>query len=151
MALSQQEISDRIEIQDLLTRYCKAIDEKDWNLLDTCFTPDAQVDYTSSGGIAGKYPEAREWLGKALAIFPVTLHQISNSEVALDGDEATARTMVHNPMGFKNPDDSMHVFIVWAFYEDELVRTGEGWRIAKRVEKQALMEGTYPEALQIPE
>jgi len=150
MALSTQEIADRIEIQDLLTRYSKAIDNKDWNLLDTCFTPDAHVDYVSSGGIAGSYPEAREWLSKALSVFPVTLHAISNSEIVLKGDKATGRTMVNNPMGFKNPDGSLHVFTVWAWYEDELVRTQAGWRIAKRVEKQMLMEGELPKALQIP-
>jgi hypothetical protein len=60
------ELSDRIEIQDLLVRYARAIDTKDWGLLDTCFTADAQVDYTSSGGIAGRYPEVRQWLAKAL-------------------------------------------------------------------------------------
>ena len=150
MPLSVQELSDRIEISDLLTRYCKAIDEKDWSLLDTCFTPDAKVDYTSSGGIAGDYPEAREWLSKALAVFPVTVHAISNSEVELDGDTARARTVVNNPMGFQNPDGSMHVFTVWAYYVDELVRTEDGWRIANRREDQALLDGTYPEALQIP-
>jgi hypothetical protein len=52
--LSPREISDRIQIQDLLVRYTRAIDTKDWALLDTCFLPDAQVDYTATGGIAGR-------------------------------------------------------------------------------------------------
>ena len=89
MALTIQELSDRIEINDLLTRYTSAIDGKDWGLLDTCFLPDADVDYVSSGGIAGKYPEVRNWLEKALSIFPVTVHAISNSEIELDGDLAS--------------------------------------------------------------
>ena len=66
-AMSVQEISDRIEIQDLLVRYTVAIDTKDWKLLDQCFLPDAQVDYTATGGIQGSYPEVRVWLEKALA------------------------------------------------------------------------------------
>ena len=57
--LSLREISDRIQINDLLVRYTSAIDEKDWALLDTCFTPDAHVDYVSSGGVKGSYPEVR--------------------------------------------------------------------------------------------
>ena len=72
--LSLKEISDRIQIQDLLTRYTVAIDTKDWNLLDTCFTPDADVDYTATGGTKGKYPEVRKWLEMALAPFPITVH-----------------------------------------------------------------------------
>jgi hypothetical protein len=150
MALTLQDISDRIEINDLLIRYSKAIDQKDWKLLDTVFTPDAEVDYVSSGGIKGSYPEARAWLEKALAIFPITVHYVTNSEVTLAGDRAAARTAVYNPMFFKNPDGTLHHFAVGAYYVDELVRTKGGWRIAKRREDQAFMEGALPKALTIP-
>ncbi len=149
-SLSLQEISDRIEINDLLTRYTVAIDTKDWNLLDTCFTPDAQVDYTTSGGTKGAYPEVRKWLEKALAAFPMTMHFISNSTVTLKGDEAQSRTYVINPMGFPVKDGSLHIFTVGAYYVDQLVRTDDGWRIANRFEEQAYLEGSLPKALQIP-
>ncbi len=148
--LSLEEISDRIQINDLLTRYTVAIDTKNWSLLDTCFTSDAQVDYTSSGGIKGAYPEVRKWLEKALAAFSMTQHFISNSTVELDGDKATARTYLINPMGFPKQDGSLHIFTVGAYYNDELVCTDEGWRIAERFEEQAFLDGTLPEALKIP-
>jgi len=151
MALTLQEISDRIEINDLLIRYTKSIDEKDWALLDSCFTPDAELDYVSSGGIQGAYPEVRAWLEKALAAFPTTAHYVSNSEVQLDGDRASARTAVYNPMFFPNPDGSQHHFAVGAYYVDELVRTDAGWRIARRREDQAFLEGSLPKALTIPQ
>ena len=51
--LSQQEISDRLEIQDLLTAYCDAIDSQNWDALDDIFTPDAIIDYTDAGGAKG--------------------------------------------------------------------------------------------------
>ena len=149
--MTLEEISDRIEINDLLTRYSVAIDTKDYALLDTCFTPDAHVDYTTSGGTKGAYSEVRQWLEKALSIFPMTMHFISNSTVVLKGDEATARTYVINPMGFPNPDGGLHMFTVGAYYNDELVRTDAGWRIAERYEEQAYLEGSLPTALQIPE
>lgn len=148
--LSVRELSDRLQIDDLLIRYTVAIDRKDWALLDRVFTPDADVDYTTSGGIKGKYPEVRQWLEKALAVFPVTMHFISNSTVELHGETATARTYVINPMVFKNPDGSDHIFTVGAYYNDELVCTADGWRISKRFEEQAYLEGSLPEALQIP-
>lgn len=147
MTLSVLEISDRIEIDDLLKRYTTAIDGKDWELLDTCFLPDAEVDYVSSGGIKGAYPEVRTWLGKALAIFPVTVHSISNSEVQLDGDRAQARTLVHNPMVLPGEEGKTRIFTVYAYYHDELVRSDSGWRIAKRVEEQLLLDGDIPEGL----
>ncbi|MDQ3145604.1 MAG: nuclear transport factor 2 family protein, partial [Actinomycetota bacterium] len=43
MALTDGELADRLEIDDLLTRYAVAIDTKDWGLLATCFTPDARI------------------------------------------------------------------------------------------------------------
>ena len=148
--MSIREISDRIRIDDLLIRYTRAIDTKDWNLLDSCFMPDADVDYTASGGVAGKYPEVRAWLAKALAPFPITAHYITNSMVELRGDRASARTLVLNPMFFANPDGSLHDFTVGATYVDELVYTEAGWRIARRVEEAGYMQGTLPAALQIP-
>jgi 3-phenylpropionate/cinnamic acid dioxygenase small subunit len=150
MALSAQEVADRIEIDDLLIRYTRAIDDKDWALLDTVFTPDADVDYVSSGGIAGKYPEVRECLGKALAMFPVTLHAISNSSIELDGDRAKGRTLVNNPMCVEEDGKPKFAFTVWAYYHDDLVRTADGWRIAKRYEEQLLMQGAFPPGLTPP-
>jgi hypothetical protein len=148
--MSLREISDRFEIQDLLTRYTVAIDQKDWKLLDTCFLPDAHLDYTSAGGIKGSYREVRVWLEKALAPFSMTLHYIGNTTLELRGDEARARTYVLNPMGFPKPDGGLHIFTVGAYYVDRLARTASGWRIAERVEQTAFLDGTLPEALQIP-
>ena len=148
--MSVREISDRIAIQDLLIRYTVAIDTKNYELLDTCFTPDAHVDYTTSGGTKGSYPEVRKWLEQVLQVFPITMHFISNTTVELDGDRATARTYVINPMVFINPDESRHIFTVGAYYNDKLVCTGDGWRIADRYEEQAYLEGSLPEALQMP-
>ena len=148
--LSLEEISDRMRIDDLLIRYTVAIDTKDWKLLDTCFTADADVDYTSSGGIRGKYPEVRAWLEKALAPFAMTQHLIGNTTLELDGERARARTMVFNPMGIQKSDGGLQVLYVGAWYVDELVRTPDGWRIRERSEEQAFLEGTLPEGFEIP-
>jgi len=148
--LSIEEISDRIQIDDLLTRYTVAIDTKDWALLDRCFTPDARVDYTTSGGVKGAYPEVRAWLERALAAFPVTQHFISNTVVELNGDEASAKTYVYNPMATEKPEGGHHVFNVGAYYIDELVYTPDGWRIAERFEQQAFFDGSLPANFEIP-
>ncbi len=144
--LSLADISDRIQIQDLLTRYALAIDTKDWALLDTCFAPGAQIDYTSTGGEKGPYTKVRHWLEKALAPFAVTVHHIGNTSVELDGDRARARTYLWNPMGFQKPDGALHWFTVSAHYVDELVRTPEGWRIQQRVQERGVIIGALPGA-----
>ena len=50
MVMSIEEISDRFEINDLLVRYCSALDERHFDLFDDIFTPDAVIDYTEMGG-----------------------------------------------------------------------------------------------------
>ena len=133
-------IADRLAIEDLLTRYCVAIDDKDWTLLDTVFTPAAQVDYTSSGGIKGSYPEVRAWLAKVMPHFSVCQHLVTNRDIRIDGDTATSRAYFYNPMGQTRPDGGTQLFFVGGWYLDRLVRTPEGWRIRERVTRQAWVD-----------
>ena len=148
MGYSSQELADRAEIRDVIVRYGWAIDTKDWALLDTCFTEDAEVDYSSNpGGKKGPYRQVRSWFEKMLSAFPVTQHLMSNIDVQLDGDRATARTMVTNPQGAATSAGPLHFFYVGGRYDDDFVRTPEGWRIAKRVETTLWFEGTLPTEL----
>jgi ketosteroid isomerase-like protein len=48
MTLSSQEISDRLEIEQLLIRYCHAIDERDWDTYRSVYTDDAVIDDISA-------------------------------------------------------------------------------------------------------
>lgn len=149
-------LADRIEIEDLLQRYTVAIDAKDWDGLDVVFTPDAHIDYTSSGGPAGPFPEIKAWLAEVLVMFPMTQHLIGKSTVDLDGDTAHCSTLFHNPMGvpvdgdgFYDPEgDGLHVFVVGGSYVDTCVRTPEGWRISQKLEQQAFTQGGFPPAKQ---
>ena len=148
MGYTGQELADRAEIHDVIVRYGWAIDTKDWALLDTCFLPDAHLDYSSNpGGKVGPYPEVRAWLAKVLSAFPVTQHLMSNIDVRLDGDRATARTMVTNPQGAATREGPLHFFYVGGRYDDDFVRTAAGWKIARRVETTLWFEGTLPTEL----
>ena len=151
MSLSQQEISDRMEINDVLVRYTRAIDQRDYELLDTCFTEDAHLDYTASGGIKGEYPEVRAWLEKALAQFDAMMHMIGNVVIELDGDEARSGTYLMNPMGMKSGSGGLSFFTVGGEYVDRLVRTPGGWKIRERIEKQTYLQGGLPDNIQAPD
>jgi SnoaL-like domain len=142
------QLADRTEIHDLIVRYGWAIDTRDWSLLDTCFTEDAYVDYSSNpGGIEGPYREVRGWLEQTLAAFAVMQHLMVNIDIRVDGDRATARTMVVNPMGAKTREGPPHFFYLGGRYDDDIVRTTDGWRIAKRVETLLWFEGSLPAEL----
>jgi 3-phenylpropionate/cinnamic acid dioxygenase small subunit len=130
-----EQIADRIEIDDLLTRYATALDAKDWDLWSSCFTADAHVDYTAAGGPQGPVAEVRRWLEEVMARFPMTQHLAVNRAVQLDGDRATARSCLLNPMGLPDAEKRLLLFFDGGYYRDRLVRTDDGWRIAERVEE----------------
>ena len=71
--LDLQTISDRIEIDDLITRYTRSVDTLDWERFDTVFTPDATIDYTASGGKKGSRDEVRDWLAETISAFASTI------------------------------------------------------------------------------
>lgn len=135
--MSPTEVADRIEIDDLLTRYATAVDTKDWELYENCFTPDAYIDYTASGGIKGTLTEVRQWLSEVMPVFAVTQHLVTNRNVTLTGDTATSRAYFFNPLGLPDGKGGMTVYFDGGYYNDVLVRTDEGWRISRRIEQAA--------------
>ena len=136
MPFSLQELSDRLEIDDLLTRYATGVERRDWDLWESCFTEDAQIDYSAFGGIRGGVKEVRAWLEKTMPIFVMSQHMILNREVTLDGDRATSRAGFGNPMALPLDDgENRLLFFEGGYYHDVLVRTAQGWRIRERVEE----------------
>jgi SnoaL-like domain len=138
-------LHDRIEIDDLLVRYATAVDSRDWTLLDTVFTADAQLDYRSAGGIRGTYGEVRDWLASVLPIFTWTQHLVVNRAVDLapGGDTGTAVSIFHNPNGLL-VEGQPWLFTVGGRYHDRLARRAAGWRITARVEETTWWEHPMP-------
>ncbi|GAA5050470.1 nuclear transport factor 2 family protein [Nocardia callitridis] len=135
--LSLQEISDRMEIQDLMVRYAHAVDTAQWELLDEIFTPDAHIDYSAMGGAAGGLTETKRFLAAMLPNFPAFQHMIGNSAIALDGDTATARTMCHNPMVVSGGEGPPSLMLCGLWYLDTFVRLDGTWRIKTRLEEKS--------------
>lgn len=133
--LSLQEMSDRLDIQDLITRYAYAIDEQDWNALDRVFTPDAVIDYTDLGGAKGSLSETKAYLAQAMPTFPAFQHLSTTTRIDIDGDKARTKTILFNPM-VMNHEGEERVFFIGLWYNDELVRTADGWRIKHRREQK---------------
>lgn len=135
--LSLQEISDRLELQDLIYRYSELIDKKEFDkLADDVFTPDAFIDYSAFGGSKGDLPTTIAFLKKAMKQFPNTQHMNANIQLTLDGDRARGRLMCYNPQEFTNEAGKIDVFVCGLWYVDEYVRTPKGWRIKRRVEER---------------
>jgi hypothetical protein len=130
--LSLQEISDRLEIQQLLIDYSTAIDQRRFDDLDRVFTGDAYIDYRAMGGIDGRYPQVKAWLAEVLPSFPSYAHMLGNFDLHIDGDTASSRTICFNPMVLGG--DKKQVLFCGIWYEDDFLRTPDGWRMTRRVE-----------------
>lgn len=135
VVLSLQEISDRLEIQQLLVDYSSAIDQRRFDDLDRIFVESAYIDYRAMGGIDGAYPEVKTWLSQVLPNFPAYYHLVGNFDIRLNGDTATGRTMCFNPMMLS---ENGQVLFCALWYDDEFVRTPAGWRMTRRVEAKCM-------------
>jgi uncharacterized protein (TIGR02246 family) len=119
-------MTDIEEITDVLVRYATGIDTRDWDLFRTCFTEDCSVDY----GEIGRWQSAdaiTAYMRRAHS--GPSMHRLSNIAVHLDGDRATARSYVDAMVlgrGGRGGANSL------GYYDDRLVRTEDGWRIAER-------------------
>lgn len=142
--LSLQEISDRMEIQDLLYRYAELIDGKRFQeLRDDVFHEDAHIDYSAFGGSVGSREETIAFLEKAMTLFPNTQHLNANVQITVQGDTGNGRVMCLNPQEMNLPGGAgTQVFMLGLWYVDEYRRTGDGWRIYRRSEEKSWVFNT---------
>jgi hypothetical protein len=87
------------------------------------------------GGIDGAFPAVKAWLAEVLPDFPAYYHLVGNFDIRVTGDSATGRTMCFNPMKL---DDSGKILLCALWYDDEFIRTAEGWRMTRRVETKCM-------------
>ena len=135
--LSQQELSDRFELQDLVFHYADIIDSKQIDQLRSdIFTEDVHIDYSAMGGSVGDLEETITFLKASLTneLFPNTQHLNANVQIKLHGDTATGRVMCFNPMEMTVAEGSTQTFFLGLWYVDEYRRTDKGWRICRREE-----------------
>jgi len=138
--LSLQEISDRLEIQQLMVDYSTAIDTRHFDDLDNVFTPDAYIDYRELGGIDGRFPEVKAWLKEVLPTFPMYYHLVGNFSIKVTGDTAQSKIICFNPMIWNDDKGGTQVMYVGLWYHDKFVRTPQGWRMCERVEEKCYHE-----------
>jgi uncharacterized protein (TIGR02246 family) len=122
------EREDRQDISELLVRYATSIDRRDWPLFRTVFTDDCELDYGEIGAWKG-VDAVTEFMEKVHALAGHTMHRLSNIAITVDGDQALARTYLDGLM--MAPDNKSAANPI-GFYDDEIVRTADGWRIARR-------------------
>lgn len=118
-------IDDRIAIRELYDAYADGANRMDRAAWLAVWSDDAvwKTHYFEQRGIAAIGAQYDELMAPVTATSFIT--QICAIEV--DGDTATARAIAQERLAM--PGGS---FRLTGRYEDSLVRTGEGWRFARR-------------------
>ena len=128
-------LRDRYEIQEVIARYCRALDRLDRKALESCFHPDSQHNHAYVGPSSTFCDFAFDVLSACVA----THHQLGNISVRVQGDVAYADcyfTAYHRigdppPAAFApaGPGDDV---VIGGRYIDRFERRDGEWRIVKR-------------------
>jgi hypothetical protein len=135
MVVSNEQISDRLEIEDVLTRYCYAVDDREWEAYRALFTADAVIDDRVTGGLQSDVEEHIKYLKRALSKVHLSQHAISTVLVELSGNSANVRAHCSCPIVVDMGEAEKQVFFQGLWYRNRLVRTREGWKISQLVEE----------------
>lgn len=126
---------DKQEIEEVVLRYCRGIDRRDFELVRSCYHPDARDHH---GSFSGGVDEYITWVEKLTARYLSTMHLIGNVLIELDasapGDET--RAAVSETYGVslhRSADPKPYMNLATGFrYLDRFERRDGDWRIAER-------------------
>lgn len=121
-------IEDRFEVNDLLVKYCHHIDDRDWEKFRSLFIVDPLLDLSAFQGPVGSIDTAIEYFQSISASIPKWQHTISTSLLSASGENIKARTAAQ--VMLVSSDEAVTFTGLW--YNDEIVRTEEGWKFGSR-------------------
>ncbi len=130
------ELADRLAIQDVMVKYATAVDARDLDRQASCFRHDAVVTGFGTEPIVGR-DAFQAYVAQALTRYGKTQHLLGNFEVTITGDTAHLRTYVQATHSLAT--ETGDLIVLWAIYDDQLVRTDDGWLITEhRLERLLL-------------
>lgn len=145
--MTVEEALDRMALGDLVARYCRGVDRRDFALVRSLYWDDA-VD-RHGAMFEGRADEFVAWLPRALAPFELTAHRLGNSLFILDGDRAEGE---HYAVAYHRTDPpERREIVIGGRYLDRYERRGGVWKFAERRlvfdhgEARALDEAAFAE------
>ncbi|MFC5826180.1 nuclear transport factor 2 family protein [Nonomuraea insulae] len=126
---SVQELLDRAAIAELIYTVARAMDVRDWDLLTTCYAPEAEGDYINADvhGREAIIAGAKGFLEPLGA----TQHLVGNIQITVEADIATTHATFIAQHERAEATGSGQ-YIIGGNYDDHLRRTDEGWKITRR-------------------
>ena len=126
---------DRAAIDDLLARYCFAIDLRDWDALREIFAADAVITY-SGPRVSTGIDQIVGFFRNATSAVAATQHLLHTSRVWVCGPDTAEGlshvTAHHVGRAVALPAPEAATYTVTGTYQDVFTRTPDGWRISRR-------------------
>ncbi|MEV1009111.1 nuclear transport factor 2 family protein [Streptomyces sp. NPDC049881] len=146
-------LRDRAAITDLLNGFLLSLDERvrdparfDAEWARAYFTEDVAMEMPI-GTVHGRDAAAAR-IREGMSLFDRTVHMATGSVVTVDGDRATAtgpQLSTHILAGGTDgTDGDGDLFVSAGHASSDLVRTAEGWRIARSALRIVWTQGTPP-------
>lgn len=124
------QVHDRLEILDLLYRYCRGIDRLDLELLKTVYH-DGAVD--NHGMFNGPADEYIDWVLPMLRERNVsTTHTSTNQLIELDGDTAKVESQIQGHSVYVDPSGQRHMARIGGRFVDYMEKRNGHWGIVHR-------------------
>lgn len=126
--MTDRALLDRIALTDLVMRYCRGIDRRDYALVRSLYHDDAVDDHGAM--FCGGPDDFVAWLPQMMAHWEATIHSIHNSVFAIDGDAAEGE---HQVIAFhRTPPPNRQELTVWGRYLDRYARRDGTWKFLHR-------------------
>lgn len=125
-----QQLLDKDAIRDLVLRYCRAIDRRDYDALAELYHDDATDDHSPM--YQGSAKGYLEWLPSMLETMTVTSHMVQNHLIVVDGDRAEGEVSMISYHLTRDPDGADIEIVIGGRYLDHYEKRDAVWRFARR-------------------
>ena len=119
---------DQLALRDLVMRYCRGVDRRDFALVRSLYHDDAVDDHGRM--FQGGPDDFVAWLPQALAPWEATRHSISNSLFVIDGDRAEGEHYAE--AWHRSPPPEARDYVIHGRYLDRYARREGVWKFVHR-------------------
>ena len=131
--MSERELTSAfVEICQVKARYCRSLDDQDWDAFASCFTEDYVLDISEDAGIdpiQGR-DAAVASVRKSLDGV-VTAHQVHIPIIELDGDGADVIWALQDRLIWNPPKNGLAGMTGYGEYHERWRRENGEWKIAR--------------------
>ncbi len=123
-----QAVIDKAALHELVLKYCRGCDRRDFALVRALYHDDAIDDHGNM--FSGTADEFVAWLPGMMRGFEATVHSISNALFVVDGDKAEGEIYTH-AYHRTHPPDAQEI-IIGGRYLDRYERRNGEWKFIHR-------------------